>query len=282
MGVVWMRARSLGHPQEWDIFRKRHPQLLKHLRELEALINTVFVEQPSANTPDRRLVYLLGCLCWQDYREILLLCGNGYGIAAAKILRSLYEHAVTAHHLVKHPENASLFNDYVHIQDKKFLEYARSVIPPEQFATLLGDDRIKQVLEQYERVRPQYGKGNSWTSMNVFDIARNDGTGLHIYYSACFASPSCHLHASPRGLYSRIVEADGKIVFQSCSQREEASEALKLATSIFLISFRAPLNMFAPELNDNLSQLMSTLLVDWSQNPTVPKSSEPIRPTTSS
>jgi hypothetical protein len=265
MGLIWTRARSLGHPHEWDAFRKRHPEFLKHLPELEALINAVFVEQPSANTPDRRLVYLLGCLCWQDYREILLLCGNGYGIAAAKILRSLYEHAVTAHHIVRHPEDIDLFNDYIHVQNKKFLEYTKNVLTPEQFSQLVTDEQAKSVIKDYERVRSHFNRENSWSPMNLLDMARSDGTGLHIYYSACFANPAAHLHASPRGVYSRIVEDSGRVIFQAGSQPLEASESLKLATSIFLIALRASLNMFAPQLNYELSRLMGTMLTDWNQ-----------------
>lgn len=263
VGIVWQRSRTLGNPQEWQLFRKRHPKFFKAIRELQTLLNVIFGDQPLANTPATRLVYLLGCLCLQDFQEIVLLCGNGYGVAAAKILRSLYEHAVTAHHIAKHPEDAPLFDEYVHMQDKTLLEHAKKSMTPEQLAQFLSEEQSKHVVEQFERVRQNYRRENSWSRLNTYDMALHDGDGLHVFYAACFVSPGSHLHASPRGVYSRILQKDGKVIFQAGPQRQEASDNLQLATIIFLLSLRPQINLFSPEHNLRLLELMPKLLADW-------------------
>jgi hypothetical protein len=38
---------------------------------------------------------LYGRMCMEEFFEILLMCGNGYGIGAEKILRGFWEKAVT-------------------------------------------------------------------------------------------------------------------------------------------------------------------------------------------
>jgi hypothetical protein len=226
-------------------------------------VNTIFGDQPLANTPSSRLVYLLGCLCWQDFREIVLLCGNGYGIAAAKLLRSLYEHAVTAQYIAKHPESAPLFDEYVHLQDKTLLEHAKKVLTPEQLALLFSEEQRKYVLEEYDRVRSKYGRENSWSPTNLYDMALHDGEGLHVFYAACFVNPASHLHASPRGVYSRISQNGGKVIFQAGAQRQEASDNLQLSATIFLLSLRTQIDLFSLDLKSHLSELIPKLLSDW-------------------
>lgn len=48
----------------------------------------------------------------EDFNEVLLLCGNGYGIGAEKLIRGMYERAVTLVYLHQHPEYADDFLDY--------------------------------------------------------------------------------------------------------------------------------------------------------------------------
>jgi hypothetical protein len=141
LGFLAARSRTFGNPKEWALFRKHHGSFFKVAPELQDLIEKLFRDQPSADTAQRKLVFLLGCLCWEDFREILLLCSNGYGIAASRILRSLYEHAVTAHHIAKHPENADLFDDFVHVQNKKIIDHAAVILTPDQLLQHVSQER---------------------------------------------------------------------------------------------------------------------------------------------
>lgn len=264
LGIIWARGRSLGRPAEWQSFRKRHPHFIRNVPRLQAIVDRIFADQPSANTLDRQLVFLLGCLCWQDFIEIALLCGNGYGIGAAKLLRGLYEHAVTGHHLAKHPQNAPLFDEYLHVQNKKFLDYAMDSMPAAQLANIFSQPQKDSILQEYDRVSPNYKRrDNTWTPINTRDMALQDGDGLHRFYAACFANPGIHLHASPKGLYSRISRSAGRLMFQSGAQRQEASQTLYLAICVFLLGIRAQILMFSPEDEARLAELTPVLLSDW-------------------
>lgn len=56
-----------------------------------------------------------------DGTSILLLGMNGYGFGAQKILRGMYERAVTAAFLHRHPDQVDAFLDFGHINDWKLL-----------------------------------------------------------------------------------------------------------------------------------------------------------------
>jgi hypothetical protein len=165
--------------------------------------------------------------------------------------------------IARHPEKAHLFDDYIHMQDKNILHHAKNAFTAEQFARLVSEGQWSQVLEESERVSPKYKRNNSWSPMNLYDMALHDGDGLHVFYPACFVSPGAHLHASPRGIYSRISQSGGKVIFQAGAQGKEASDNLQLATRLFLLSLRTHLALFSPDVTHNLSELTPKMLLDW-------------------
>lgn len=79
-----------GLPDEWPLFEKRHPAFIEKLRPLFDTLNEMFIRQVQTNSPADKVVFFLGRLCSEDLMEILLLCGNGYGIGRDEtITRSL-------------------------------------------------------------------------------------------------------------------------------------------------------------------------------------------------
>ena len=68
--------------------------------------------------------------------EILLVCGNGYGAAGMKLLRSMYEHAVTLRYLHEHQEEVQTFMDYYHVQQYQLMRpiletFGKDALSPE-------------------------------------------------------------------------------------------------------------------------------------------------------
>ncbi|HYR38112.1 MAG TPA: DUF5677 domain-containing protein [Methylomirabilota bacterium] len=66
---------------------------------------------------------MLGRHVPEDFSEILLLSGNGYGIGAFKLLRGLYERVVTMTYLLQHPEKAEDFADWHLIEKQKLVNH---------------------------------------------------------------------------------------------------------------------------------------------------------------
>ncbi|HWY55425.1 MAG TPA: DUF5677 domain-containing protein [Terriglobales bacterium] len=110
-----------GFPEEWQDFQKRHSEFLNRFSNLRTAIDIAFHRVHEKTTLLQRTVYFLGRTALEDFLEILLLCGNGYGIGAQELLRGMYERAVTAEYLQKHPEETDDFLVYEKVSDHKVM-----------------------------------------------------------------------------------------------------------------------------------------------------------------
>jgi hypothetical protein len=97
---------QFGFRQEWGHFANSHQLFLKCFPNLQAALRTAFIRKGTLVQLVDRIIYFTGRLCAEDFMEVLLLCGNGYGIGAMKILRGMYERAVTARYLHANPPSA--------------------------------------------------------------------------------------------------------------------------------------------------------------------------------
>jgi len=86
-------------------FDKRHPQWTAAVMpRLGAIINLAFTRTQVVGTPIDKFVYFYGNLVAEDFMELFLMAVNGYGFAAMKLLRSMYEHTVTLKYLHEHTD----------------------------------------------------------------------------------------------------------------------------------------------------------------------------------
>lgn len=122
-----------GYPEEWRAFTTRHPEFLKRFPNLQKALDTAFMRTWQSSTLLDRTVYFLGRLALEEFMEILLLCANGYGIGAQKLVRGMYERAVTARYLREQPDEVDNFLAFHKVADQKFLTAVRSSIGPDVF-----------------------------------------------------------------------------------------------------------------------------------------------------
>src|SRR2546428_10537858 len=84
-----------GFPDECRNFDERHPlwnEMMGNLvRELNLAFTRVEVMKGSAD----KFVYFFGRIILEDFMEVALVCYHGYGVAASKLVRSMYEFTVT-------------------------------------------------------------------------------------------------------------------------------------------------------------------------------------------
>jgi hypothetical protein len=73
------------------------------------------VLRPKNRTED--ICFGLGHTCREDFLEILFLAANGYSNGALKLLRGLYERALTMSYIIKSPAKADRFMSFVAIQE---------------------------------------------------------------------------------------------------------------------------------------------------------------------
>jgi hypothetical protein len=73
-------------------------------------------------------VYSTGRLACEDFVEIAFLAEHGYGFAALKLLRGIYERAVVGRHIASDPGEAERFFNYSIIDMEKFRNRATGYI----------------------------------------------------------------------------------------------------------------------------------------------------------
>src|SRR5882757_8995136 len=76
-------------------FDRRHPLWSTVPSRLWGVINMAFARTQVMDIQIDKFVYFYGNLVAEDFMELFLMAANGYGFAAMKLLRSMYEHTVT-------------------------------------------------------------------------------------------------------------------------------------------------------------------------------------------
>ncbi len=231
---------SFGYPEESEKFQQRHPLWPQRFENLVRAINTAFTRTQTMSEPIDKLVYLYGRMCAEDFMEVLLVCGNGYGAAGMKLLRSMYEHAVTLRYLHDHPEEAGAFMDYHWVQQYKLMKriletFGEDALPP---------DTVAGVKRKYAEVKEDfmitdckrcYTKrlNNTWNKLDFVSIAKKSGAIGTLIVPGYFL-PLRHAHATFGGLRERLEIVDECMTFQHESQPEIADQALITAHNCIL------------------------------------------------
>jgi hypothetical protein len=105
-------------------FVARNPQFPAALVKLFETANKCFGRNPPPKNQLENICFWLGHTCRQDFLEVVFLAVNGYSAGATKILRSLYERAVTIAYLIQNPEKLERFLQFAAIQESRAMEAA--------------------------------------------------------------------------------------------------------------------------------------------------------------
>ncbi|MGA2965088.1 MAG: DUF5677 domain-containing protein [Terriglobales bacterium] len=232
---------SCGFPEEWEDFEQRHRLFLERLPNLVVALSTAFIRRATLPEHIDKFVFLYGRLCCEDFFEIGLCCGNGYGAAALKLVRSLYERAVTLRYLHEHPEDLSDFWNYHRVATYKLMTPAdetlgKDVIPEEMRAKVKAD---------FEEVKPRFmvtacekcgtkRLNHTWNKLDFVSMSKKAGVIGRLIIPGYY-TPLRHAHATVGALLSRLEddEVEG-ISFAPTAQRKEADEALMTAQNIIV------------------------------------------------
>ncbi len=230
-----------GKAEEWADFDQRHPRFAERLPRLKSTLEALFAPAKTPRLVDRVVRNLLRT-CVEDFFEILLLAGNGYGVGAQKLLRGLYERAVTARYLSAHPRKARAFWSFARIN-------MYSLMAPLEKAhgrTDLIPEKIKRDLIRFHKrythtaVKTATGKTRrrstgKWSDDLSFEaIAETCGSfGKILPYG--WHLPTFQDHATAQNMLTRIEQTPGgDVAFIDGPQREIADDQLIWAHLILL------------------------------------------------
>lgn len=251
-----------GKPTEWEDFERRNRLFLERYSHLSEALNAAFIRTLIKSEPIERFVFGYGRLCCEDFLEVFLLSANGYGVGATKLLRTLYEHAVTLYYLSEHPNELDNFLDYSYVTEHKLLKPIRETYGSRAFVN--SSIREADIEERFSSVKERFmitdckkcgskRLNHTWNKLTFVAMAKQAGPLgaliLHGYYG-----PLTQAHSHFATLASRLTLLEnGGVSFVPDAQRKESDAALFTAHEIILCVLEVQKTQFdIPDLQEKL------------------------------
>jgi hypothetical protein len=263
-----------GFREEWQDFGKRNAIFLERFPPLENAMKLAFHRDAQLSEPIDKFVLMFGRVCVEDFLEVLLCCGNGNGQAAQKLLRGLYERAVTLRYLREHPSEIDDFLDFYHVSQRKLMIACKNTMGEEVFPPEMAAD----IENEYEKVKDKYivtdckkcgttRLNHTWSKLDFVAMANKTALGKLIVPG--YFLPLRQAHATVASMVSRMaVGRNDGIAFVDAAQRKEADNALRVSHNILLDVLRVQDEHFVVPGLEELNETCLQDFVDiWQKRP---------------
>lgn len=158
--------------------------------------------------------FFLGNEAAEEFGEVFVLAGNGYGSGGLQIIRGMYERLVTLRYLIDNPNELDTWLEYRHVFLRRLAQTAIRSISHDA----IPEHVMKEIEADYARVRSNYlvpqcecGKtrvNHTWTRLDLPSMASQDewlnGMLVEAYYL-----PMIHTHANPSAMSVRALKLEG-------------------------------------------------------------------------
>jgi hypothetical protein len=211
-----------------------------------------------------KVIFVLCRLVGQDFAELVLLAQNGHGEGAQKILRTLYERAVTARYLHEHETDADRFLRYGAIQVGK---WSRRILQLSEKRPGLVEakwvENCKARIKEMKAVEDEFlapacskckkcGRCATCQDCKACNACKRKVShtwgldlvsmalkckGLDDLIAPCYLTPTLYTHPSEFGLRQHTKQIDGEWVLDFGPRRDKATDALRNAHMVILDTF---------------------------------------------
>jgi|HubBroStandDraft_6_1064221.scaffolds.fasta_scaffold224688_1 hypothetical protein len=230
-----------GFPDECSKFERRHPVWNEIMGNLEKAMNLAFTRVETMDGVADKLVYFFGRIVLEDFMEITLVCYHGYGVAASKLVRSMYEYAVTLRYLHEHPDEAETFLAYHLVQQDKLVSrmietFGESILPADQIAEIRS--KAAEVKKDFmvpvcDHPGAEMRLNHSWNKLDFVAMAKKTGD-LGTLIIPGYYMPLRHAHPTFGGLTERLEVVDDHMGLNADAQPEIADRSLMTAHNCIL------------------------------------------------
>ena len=176
----------------------------------------------SSNAPEDKVIFPLLVACRDIVEEILFAIKDGFGRAALRATRTMYECVVAARHISLHPDKADDFLAIFHAEWAKVFQDI-----PAQFRNPQIDTEISAHVSKYAAGNRVGLQDLKWSDSQVADMAREAGA-LAELHSLAFTLASAYIHPGSQFLISQMsMTSDGVFHVSEKSQDAESAFALR-------------------------------------------------------
>lgn len=233
------KSRVFGFPEEWRDFENRNAVFLERFPRLQESLELTFGSLQLSDPIDK-FVFMYGRVCLEDFYEILLCSANGHGQAAQKLLRGLYERAITLEYLHEHADELDNFYDFHRLSQRKLKIACEKTMGKDTFTEGMASD----IEAEFEEIKDKFmvtdcetcgtkKLNHTWSKLDFVAMASKTSLGKLIvpgYYL-----PLRQAHATVASMFTRLVATeDGGLSFEQTAQRHPADNALRVAHNVVL------------------------------------------------
>ncbi len=276
---------EFGNYDNWQWFNEQFPCFVKIHPALQALRDRLFVGKFEARHHADYIIFGLGRVCVEDFEQIVNLCGNGFGIGAMQMLRSMYERQVTAAFISKYPDEVDAFTGYDAIHTRKLVEQFKEVYKnePAILSSIVSEEEQAKIEEQYEAVKGRFMKTKckkcktqelmfSWHKLDAGAMAgKGHQPALKDLYPYSYFLPLLMAHSTFKSVEARVVfKEDGSFSFESDGQRKAIKKGLVFGHHLLLHVFDLQNKHFNLGIDNDLEKCERDYLECWAPNEAQP------------
>jgi hypothetical protein len=222
------QIKMVGYPDFWAQARQIDQYYFDQMPGLVERLNRII--KYSESQPLAKLVQALAKMVWDSAGAVEILCLNGYGLDALRLSRSMFEGAVTAAYLVKHPDELDDYLQFTKISAKRLLDY-REQYPSPGLPPVVPEKKAA-ILARYEAVRSRYETNGrlrgEWCRVQFRQMVAD--VGLDAWYPGFYHIASAATHMNARGLYMHhSTDPDCKVMQSIAPSPENVSTSLVAA-----------------------------------------------------
>jgi hypothetical protein len=225
-----------------------------------------------------KVVFYLGRMAVDDFRELFMLAANGCGFGAYKIVRGMYERAVTAFFIEKNPSEARTFAESSAIPKLNYLKRTFEASPgvrkgfsDESMATIEKNAAAAQAKRKQticSRCHQPITQ-EAWTRTNLDVMAKAAAPELEVFYPQFYLEGTAQSHANMFGIERRLVRKNGRISYKETSE-EEARFAVHLGHHLMVRVLGMQNTYFGLGFDGEVQARIEAFVVIWGRSPDEP------------
>jgi Family of unknown function (DUF5677) len=247
---------EFGETRESEAFFDRNPKFMAAFERLMHLANVCFGRERKPRNRVEDVCFGLGHACRQDFLEVVFLGVNGYGAAASKIIRGLYERAVALEYIAKNPAKAERFVRYAAVQEHRLLESALKVVMEKDFDEFVGKPNTAgEIRERYRQVKSEFETAlckecgttrvqATW-DLDVAAMVHKLGGWYQGFYLPNYSIPTLAIHATLASAASTLREGTKEA-------RQEADLQVLCASHLMILVIRSQNALFSLNLDSEI------------------------------
>lgn len=251
-------------------FSQRNRAFWPAFQRLLALTNDCFGPRPTFRNRTEDVVFHLGEACRDDFLEIAFSAAHAKAGAALKLVRGLYERAVTAEYIRQHPEKADRFLKWAGVQEFKGAKRALEVVTPEHLDTVLAviGTSFADMKKRYEEVKSEFQmtlcdkcktKGMApWWDKDFTTMAGSVGEPFKKVFLLGYTIPTLQVHATPASAFGRDPLARG-----DSAAKHVADRYLAWAHLIYVAALNSQNELFSLGLETQINGCWADMNNIW-------------------